>query len=149
MVSKLAVRIRYPHTEFIQYVLYLTISVYQLRAMTDDPITNFTCSCVRVTSYPSSLLMQGKKIEPGITTFAQALDITAFIPSVAVRSMTNDVFTEDDLMGRCDLVWARYSRRQNKVPITDSKSRFKVVTKPLSKFLERATSRIKVAYNSA
>ena len=42
-----------------------------------------------------------------------------------------------------------YSRRQNKVPITDSKSRFKVVTKPLSKFLKQVTSRIKAAYNSA
>ena len=37
-----------------------------------------------------------------------------------------------------------YSRRQNKVPITNSKSRYKVVTKPLSKFLKRATSRIKL-----
>ena len=63
-------------------------------------------------------------------------------------------YPADDLQSPC---WrhtvlmpepANYSRRQNKVPITDSKSRFKVVTKPLSKFLERATSRIKVAYNS-
>ena len=31
------------------------------------------------------------------------LDIAAFILSVTVRFMTNDVFTEDDLLGRRDL----------------------------------------------
>ena len=37
-------------------------------------------------------------------TYAHASDIAAFIPSVAVRSMTNDVFTKDDLLlGRRNL----------------------------------------------
>ena len=36
-------------------------------------------------------------------TYAHALDTAAFIPSVTVRSMTNDVFTEDDLLRRRDL----------------------------------------------
>ena len=36
-------------------------------------------------------------------TYAHALDIVAFIPQVTVRSMTNDVFTEDDLTGRRDM----------------------------------------------
>ena len=35
--------------------------------------------------------------------YVNALDIAAFIPTVTVRSMTNDVFTEDDLLGRRDL----------------------------------------------
>ena len=32
-----------------------------------------------------------------------ALDIAAFIPSVTVKSMTNEVFTEDDLLVIPDL----------------------------------------------
>ena len=35
-------------------------------------------------------------------TYAHALDIAAIIPSVTVKSMTNDVFTGDDLLGRPD-----------------------------------------------
>ena len=58
----------------------------------------------------------------------------------------NNAHVSKGMMGT---VFRLYSRRQNKVPITDSKNHFKVVTKPLSKFFKRATSRIKVAYNSA
>ena len=37
-------------------------------------------------------------------TYVHALDIAAFIPSATIRLMTNDVFAEDDLLGRCDLI---------------------------------------------
>ena len=36
-------------------------------------------------------------------TNAYALDIVVFIPSVTVRSMADDIFIEDDLLGRRDL----------------------------------------------
>ena len=35
--------------------------------------------------------------------YSHALDIAAFIPSITIRSMTNDIFTEDDLLGRREL----------------------------------------------
>ena len=35
--------------------------------------------------------------------YAHELDIAAFIPSITIRSMTNDVFTEGDVLGRREL----------------------------------------------
>ena len=35
--------------------------------------------------------------------YSHALDIAAFIPLVTIRTITNDIFTEDDLQGKRDL----------------------------------------------
>ena len=53
----------------------------------------------RQASYPGSS-KAGEENRAWYQTYAHALDIAAFIPSVTLRSMTNDVFTEDDLLGR-------------------------------------------------
>ena len=52
-------------------------------------------------SYPGSI--KGAENRAWYQTYAHALDIVAFIPSVTIRLMTNDAFTEDDLLGRRDL----------------------------------------------
>ena len=52
-------------------------------------------------SYPGSN-NAGAKNRAWYQTYAHALDIAACIPSTTIRSLTNDVFTEDDLLGRRD-----------------------------------------------
>ena len=42
--------------------------------------------------------MRGRKKRAWYQMHTHALDIASFIPSVTVSSMTNDVFTEDDLL---------------------------------------------------
>ena len=53
-------------------------------------------------SYPGSINV-GAENRAWYQTYSHALDIAVFIPSVSIRSMTNDVITEDDLLGRRDL----------------------------------------------
>ena len=53
-------------------------------------------------SYPGSI-KAGAENRAWFQTYAHALDIAAFIPPVTVKSTTNDLFTEDDLLGRPDL----------------------------------------------
>ena len=58
-------------------------------------------------SFPSLVprlsINAGEEYRAWYQTYAHALDIAVLIPSVTVRSMTNDVFTEDYVLGRHDL----------------------------------------------
>ena len=53
-------------------------------------------------SYPGSI-NAGAENRAWYEMYSHALDIAAFISSVTIRVMTNDVFTEDNLLGRRDL----------------------------------------------
>ena len=53
-------------------------------------------------SYPGSINAGAEK-RARYQTYAHALDIAGLIPLVTIRLMTNDVFTEDDLLGRRDM----------------------------------------------
>ena len=53
----------------------------------------FNGAIPQLASYPSSI-NTGVDNRAWYQTYVHALDIAAFIPSVTIRSMTNDVFTE-------------------------------------------------------
>ena len=50
-------------------------------------------------SYPGSI-KTGEDNTAWYQMYAHVLNIAAFIPTVSIRTMTNDIFREDDLTGK-------------------------------------------------
>ena len=76
---------------------------------------------VKLQPFGSERVNAGAENRAWYQTYAHALDIAAFIPSVTIRLMANDVFTEDDLLGRRDLSWAGKLQHHKRRPVPQTK----------------------------